>query len=261
VETAAKLHAEQVERERVQREMAAARRMQELFLPGEIPDVPGYDLWGTNISSLAVSGDYFDLIDLGADGPLLLAIADVSGKGLPASLLMSNVQAGLHSQAIERPFDLARTVANLNRLVCENTDEATFVTLFLAELDKGSGRLRYVRAGHDYPLLLGADGTLGRLEAGGLFIGMMPGMAYEVHETRLGAGDALCLYTDGVTEARSPGDEEFGLARLGETLLAHIGRGAPAAGEALVAAVRAFSGLDRQADDVTVVVLKRDAAT
>jgi len=260
VETARKLQAEQLERDRVRSEMAAARRMQEMFLPGTIPAVPGYDLWGENISSLAVSGDYFDLLDLGADGPLLLLIADVSGKGLPASLLMSNVQAGLHSQAIARPFDLARTVANLNRLVCENTDEVTFVTLFLAELHKASGRLRYVRAGHDYPLLLRADGTLDRLEAGGLFIGMMPGMDYDVHEARLAPGDALCLYTDGVTEARSPGDEEFGLARLGETLRAHAGRGAAAAGEAIIDDVRAFSGLDRQADDVTVVVLRRDAA-
>ncbi len=260
VETTKRLHAEEIEKARVQHEMAAARRMQERFLPKAVPAVPGLDLWGTNISSLAVSGDYFDLIDLGENGPLLLTIADVSGKGLPASLLMSNVQAGLHSHTAHQPFDLRQTAEDLNRLVCENTDAATFVTFFLAEIDKRTHRLRYVRAGHDCPLLISAAQPAGerlrRLEDGGLFLGMMPGAQYEVAERALGEGDVLCLYTDGITEARSPDDEEFGVERLGELLESLVGERAEAIGEGVVQAVRDFSGLERQADDITLVILK-----
>ena len=121
VETTKELHAEEIENERVRLELETARATQETFLPEEIPVVEGIDMWGENVSCLEVSGDYYDIIDLGQDRPIVVTIADVSGKGLPAALLMSNVQAGLHSHLLQERFDLETTVSNLNRLVHRNT--------------------------------------------------------------------------------------------------------------------------------------------
>jgi serine phosphatase RsbU (regulator of sigma subunit)/CHASE2 domain-containing sensor protein len=257
VETTKELHAEEVENERVRLEMETARRTQERLLPKELPRLSGYELWGVNISSLTVSGDYYDVIDRGEDRPLLIAIADVTGKGLPASLVMSQVHAALHSHALQETFDLSKTAANLNRLLFENTDAATFVTIFLVELDERTGLLRYVRAGHDYPILVSAAGETRYLEEGGIFVGVMPDVDLPVGEARIGKGDVLCLYTDGVTEARSGKDEEFQTGRLAESLVAGRAMSAAEIGQSVVQAVQRFTGLSRQADDLTLVIVKR----
>jgi serine phosphatase RsbU (regulator of sigma subunit)/CHASE2 domain-containing sensor protein len=256
VHTAKELHAEEVENERVQKELATARETQERFLPDEIPQVEGLDVWGTNVSSLAVSGDYFDVIDLGGGKPLIFTIADVSGKGLPAALLMSNVQAGLHCHAFQGDFDLKLTAENLNRLVHRNTDPGKFVTLFLGAVDKETHLLRYVRAGHDNPILVSRDGDVRQLEEGSFVLGFIPEAEYDVAEVQLSDGDVLCLYTDGVTEARSPADQEFELDGVIRVVTEHRAESAKEIGRALLAGVRAFSQLERQADDVTLIVIK-----
>jgi sigma-B regulation protein RsbU (phosphoserine phosphatase) len=256
IETAKELHAEALENERVRHEMAMAREAQERFLPDEIPSVEGIDVWGTNVSSLTVSGDYFDVIDLGGPRPLVIAIADVSGKGLPASLVMSNVQAGLHSHLFHGEFDVARTASDLNRLVHQNTDPGKFVTFFMAEVDKESRRLRYVRAGHDEPIVVSADGSHRKLEVGDFVLGFVPEADFQVGEADLAPGDVLCLYTDGVTEARSPQDEEFELDRIIETVKEHRGETAEEIGRAIIGRVREFSRLEQQADDITLILLK-----
>lgn len=256
VETANELNREALENERVRHEMAMAREAQERFLPDEIPKVEGMDVWGTNVSSLTVSGDYFDVVDLGESRPLIVAIADVSGKGLAASLVMSNVQAGLRCNVFQRDFDLGRTAADLNRLVYQNTDPGRFVTFFMAEVEKETHRVRYVRAGHDEPIVVSADGSDRKLNVGDFVLGFVPESDFEVGETELSAGDVLCLYTDGVTEARSPEDEEFELSRVIEVVKRHRGESAEAIGRAIIASVRAFSQLEQQADDITLVLLK-----
>ncbi|MBD3348039.1 MAG: SpoIIE family protein phosphatase, partial [Candidatus Eisenbacteria bacterium] len=256
VQTAKELHAEEVENERVRKELETARATQERFLPDEIPEVPGLDVWGTNVSSLAVSGDYFDVIDLGDGKPLVFTIADVSGKGLPAALLMSNVQAGLHCHAFQGEFDLKLTAENLNRLVHRNTDEGKFVTLFLGAIDKETRALRYVRAGHDNPILVSADGDVRQLSEGSFMLGFIPETEYDIAEVSLKEGDVLCLYTDGVTEARNPADEEFELEGIVRVVTERREDDAEAIGKALLASVRGFSQLERQADDVTLIVIK-----
>jgi sigma-B regulation protein RsbU (phosphoserine phosphatase) len=180
----------------------------------------------------------------------------VSGKGLPASLLMSNVQAGLHCHAFQGEFDLKLTVENLNRLVHRNTDAGKFVTLFLGAIDKETHLLRYVRAGHDNPILVSEDGSVSQLEEGSFVLGFVPETEYDVAEVQLKGGDVLCLYTDGVTEARNPADEEFELDRVIELVKEHRGQSAEEIGNALLQAVRDFSQLKQQADDVTLIVLK-----
>lgn len=256
VETTKELHAEAVENERVRKELETARRTQERFLPDEIPEVKGLDVWGINVSSLAVSGDYYDVIDLDEGRPLVFTIADVSGKGLPAALLMSNVQAGLHCHAFQPDFDIKGTAENLNRLVHRNTDAGKFVTLFLGAIDKETHLLRYVRAGHDNPILVSQDGDCRQLEDGGFVLGFIPDAEYDVAEEQLAPGDVLCLYTDGVTEARNPGDEEFELGNVIRIVTEHRSESAEDIGSALLKAVRDFSQLEIQADDVTLVILR-----
>ncbi|MFH1501756.1 MAG: SpoIIE family protein phosphatase [Candidatus Eisenbacteria bacterium] len=256
VETTKELHLEAVENERVRKELETARQTQERFLPDNIPQVEGLDVWGINVSSLAVSGDYFDVIDLNDGKPLVFTIADVSGKGLPASLLMSNVQAGLHCHAFLPEFDLKVTTENLNRLVHQNTDPGKFVTLFLGAIDKDTQLLRYVRAGHDNPILVSKGGDVRQLEEGSFVLGFVPDAEYDVAEVQLIEGDVLCLYTDGVTEARNPGDEEFELDRVIQIVTAHRRESAEEIGKVLLQSVRDFSQLAQQADDVTLIVLK-----
>jgi serine phosphatase RsbU (regulator of sigma subunit)/CHASE2 domain-containing sensor protein len=256
IETTKLLYIEEAENERVRMELETARRTQEGFLPKKIPVLDGYDVWGVNVSSLEVSGDYFDLVDLGDSRPLVVAIADVSGKGLPASLLMSNVQAGLHSHLYQDEFDLASALRNLNRLVCENSAEGAFVTMFVGELLKESRVLRYVRAGHDLPVVVSADGRVRKLQAGGVILGAVPGVDYEISELRLEKDDVVCLYTDGVTEARNKNKEEFGLERLTDLLKGSRESDSQSIGQAIVRSVSEFSGLKTQADDVTTVIIK-----
>lgn len=256
VRTSKELHEEEIENERVRKEMEMARRTQEGFLPDEIPSVEGLDIWGTNVSSLAVSGDYFDVIDLGEGRPIVFTIADVSGKGLPASLLMSNVQAGLHCHAFHETFDLKTTADNLNRLVHNNTEVGKFVTMYLAEIDKVSHHLRYVRAGHDAPIIISSDGSERLLEEGTCVLGFFGEMDCEVAELDLADGEVLCLYTDGVTEAGDPGANEFGVEGIVEVLREHRHESAEEIGKAIIDAVWSFTGLEHQADDVTLVILK-----
>ncbi len=247
---------EQAEVARVRQEMAFARGTQERFLPQLLPVVPGLDLWGANVSSLEVSGDYYDIRDGGDAHPLLLAIADVSGKGFPAALLMSAVQAGLHSYLLEDGFDLERTMQNLNRLVHQDAETGRFVTMFLAEFDKQTGRLRYVRAGHDLPLIISRDGSVQRLSEGDVFLGLYPHVEYHAATIDLSPGDTLCLYTDGVTEAADPRGEMFDEERLVQVLVRHRAEPAATIGRSILEAVSAHSGLLRQTDDATLVILK-----
>jgi serine phosphatase RsbU (regulator of sigma subunit) len=256
VETSKELHREEAERQRVEHEMEMARATQERFLPESLPDVEGMDIWGVNISSLAVSGDYYDVLAPPVRNALILVIADVSGKGLPASLVMSNVQAGLHTQLYEDRFDLKSAAQNLNRLLCENTDSGTFVTLFLVELDKKTCRLRYIRAGHDEPIIISGGDDVSRLKEGGPPLGLLADFEYAVETADLKLGDVLCLYTDGVTEAMNPEGEQFGVARFIEVLKAGVQGTAREMGESVVQGVRDFTGLERQADDVTLLIAK-----
>ena len=186
----------------------------------------------------------------------MVAIADVSGKGMSASLLMSNVQAGLHCHVAQESFDIKSTAENLNRLVHRNTGMGKFVTMFLAEIDKTTHLLRYVRPGHDAPILVRGNGATQMLEEGGLVLGVTPDFGYDVAEEQLGQGDVLCLYTDGITEARDAHDEEFQIERLTEVLVANRERSAGEIGEAILASVRSFSESVHESDDVTLVILK-----
>jgi sigma-B regulation protein RsbU (phosphoserine phosphatase) len=175
---------------------------------------------------------------------------------------MANLQALLHliapsfDPATDEPDpDLATATTRINRVVCQNTEPTAFITFFWGLIEKG--RLRYVNAGHNPPLLVRADGTTESLSTGGLILGVLPEVAYEVGEVTLAPGDALALYTDGVTEAFSPANEEYGEERLGAALVRHRALGAEALLQAVRADVAAFADGRAFADDLTLLILKR----
>jgi len=250
------LHEEEVKTARARHEMETARQTQKGFLPRTLPEIEGVEFWGKNLSSRGVSGDYYDVIELRDHGVVVFAIADVCGKGLPAALLMSNVQAGLHTSLHPRKRDIGTIATNLNYLVYQNTETDKFVTFFLSELEPETHVLRYVRAGHDEPFIVSTEGKVRKLQEGGLFLGMVPGVVYETQTTQLRPGDVLCLYTDGITEACNAADEEFGVDRLIDVVVGSRDHSASAIGEAILASVERFSGTDQRMDDMTLIIVR-----
>jgi phosphoserine phosphatase RsbU/P len=193
-------------------ESAEARAIQEGLLPKEIPQLSGYEIAGAWQSARVVGGDYFDVLPFDQD-TLGLCIADVAGKGMPAALLMSNLQAavrGLASSSIP-PNHLC---ARINALLCRNIANDRFITFFYAQLDGPARTLQYVNAGHNPPVVLHEDGSHHRLQDGGGVLGVFPNQAFTLGTIQLCPGDRVVLYTDGVTEAGNADGEEFGDARL-----------------------------------------------
>jgi phosphoserine phosphatase RsbU/P len=233
-------------------EIAEARAIQEGFLPKEIAQLAGYEIAGAWQSARVVGGDYFDVLPF--DGETLgLCIADVAGKGLPAALLMSNLQAavrGLASPSLA-PEDLC---ARLNALLCRNMASDRFVTLFYAQLDGPARRLRYVSAGHNPPFILHADGSHERLREGGGVLGVFANQAFRSGVAQLQSGDRMVLYTDGVTEAYNADEEEFGEQRLLTVLQENRRRSSAEMQKEILLAVSAFSSGIWQ-DDATLLVI------
>jgi sigma-B regulation protein RsbU (phosphoserine phosphatase) len=195
-----------------EQEIAEARSIQEGLLPKEIPQLPGYELASAWQSARAVGGDYFDVLPF-EQRTFGLCIGDVAGKGMPAALLMSNLQAlvrGLASPDL-RPDDLC---VRLNALLCRSIASDRFITFFYALLDGPSRLLRYVNAGHNPPVVLHQDGSHDRLTEGGGVFGIFPNQPFATGTAHLRPGDRVILYTDGVTEATDDHEEEFGEERL-----------------------------------------------
>jgi serine phosphatase RsbU (regulator of sigma subunit)/catechol 2,3-dioxygenase-like lactoylglutathione lyase family enzyme len=247
--------AEKMEAERrAARELEIAKEVQARLFPRKRPVVEALDYAGLCIQARQVGGDYYDFLDLGPKR-LGMVIGDVVGKGIAAALLMANLQANLRSQcaiALDRPQDVLRAV---NRLFCENTPEGGFATLFFAEYEQVSGRLRYVNCGHLCALLLRGDHSVERLEATGTVLGLFENWDCELGERTIYSGDILALYTDGITEAFNHADEEFGEERLVEVLQRNRERCSTELLSAVVEEVRHFSPQE-QRDDVTMIVAK-----
>lgn len=233
-------------------EIAEARAIQEGFLPKEIAQLAGYEIASAWQSARVVGGDYFDVLPFD-DETCGLCIADVAGKGLPAALLMSNLQAavrGLASPSLA-PEDLC---TRLNALLCRNMASDRFVTLFYAHLDGPARRLRYVSAGHNPPFVLHADGSHERLREGGGVLGVFASQTFRSGMAQLQSGDRIVLFTDGVTEARNSNEEEFGEERLLTVLQENHRRSAAEIQKEILLAVSAFSRGIWQ-DDATLLVV------
>ncbi len=243
-----------VKKERMERELALAAKIQKDLLPRQTPSLPGLDIAGRNVPCLEVGGDYYDYIPLGQDR-IGIAIADVSGKGVSASLLMASLRAALHSE-LRPDHDLAVMGAKLSDFVLKSSPINDFITFFWGELEIGTGRLRYINAGHPAPIICGPGRPPRQLDGTGLALGMLPGATYDVGEATLAAGETWILYTDGITESRRADSEEYGPERLAELSCPSEGCAA-AVIDRVFDGLEAFSGTKAGADDRTLVVIKR----
>ncbi len=252
----ARLVKETVEKERLERELDLARTIQKGLLPDHLLSPDGYHVAALNESSQQVGGDYYDVIALSPTRSVL-AIGDVAGKGIPASLLMANVQAAFRT-IIPLGLSPAEATARINILVHANTAIDKFITFFWGVLDTEEHTFTYVNAGHNPPCLVRADGTLSLLEHGGLILGVMPDPPpYASDTVSLLPGDTLVLYTDGVNEALSSEMKEFGDDRLQQLIIEQSGVDADRMLEAVRDAVHDFTTGAPQSDDITLLVLHR----
>jgi len=251
----AKLFEDTIEKQRMEKELKNAAEIQRKLLPVGTPDFPGYDLAGYNDPCREVGGDYFDFIDRGPQR-MGFAIGDVSGKGTGAALMMATVRASFRAH-LEAPCTLQGLIASLNETIVQSANSNNFVSFFYAEVDRGSGRMDSVNAGHNPPLLVRASGDVERLKADGLILGVFAGVRHKQSESVLNPGDMLVAYSDGVTETQNVGGEEYGEERLTALLKEHRGSSAAAIRKLVADDTKAFAGLAPQYDDVTLVVVKR----
>ncbi len=251
---------QQIERNRTLRhgrrglefEWEEVREIQQHLLPSAIPQIPGYELAVAWQPVGAVGGDYFD-VKKHSETSVGLCIADVAGKGMPAALLMSNLQAAVKAFAPDAipPREVCRKV---NEIVCENVAAGKFITFFFGRLDAKAKRLVYSNAGHNPPLVLRRDGSLARLTRGGAVLGEFPDGEYEQGEVMLHPGERLVFFTDGITEARNQEGEEFGEMRLAAELARNRHLGAEALQKRLLEVVNAHCEGELQ-DDATLIVI------
>ena len=239
---------------RVARDMEIAREVQSRLFPQFLPPLETLQYTGTCIQARVVGGDYYDFLDLGT-GRLGIVLADISGKGIAAALLMANLQANLRSRymvALEDPHQLLQSV---NRLFVENTPEDSYATLFYADYDDANHCLRYANCGHNPPLLLRANGEIERLGATATVLGLFSQWNCEVKKVSLGPGDILVIYTDGITEAPNQDGEEFGESQLLKIVGAHKQMEVKEMLASILTGVQQFSGAS-QADDLTLVIAR-----
>ncbi len=246
-----------LEKQRIEADIAIAASIQQRIIPSELPTIPGYDLAGTNIPSRSVGGDYYDCIPL-TGGRFMLVIADVSGKGIPAALLVSSLHAYL-SAYIEGGLPLVDIVARLNKAIHRASTDDKFITAFFAILDPASGQIESVNAGHNTSYLRTAGGSVIELNKGGIPLGILDlDLPYESEQVTLAPGDRLLLYTDGIPEAQNNAQELYDtLHPLKEFFATVIPATAAPFMDALMADLNAFVGDAPQADDITALYLLR----
>jgi phosphoserine phosphatase RsbU/P len=240
-------------REKQNRELELGREVQERLFPQEYPTIPGLDYAGACRPALGVGGDYYDFIPM-SNGGLGFTIGDVSGKGIPAALLMATLRAFLRGQVIDHETDLSAVIANLNRLVFESSAPNRYATFFLGVFDTASRVLNYVNAGHNAPIVICRGGEVVRLEAGGSVVGLMRSGSWVQNRVKLETGDLLVAFTDGISEAMNHTDDEWGEERLIETARAMRGSPAKVILENIVQSADRFAAGAPQYDDMTLIV-------
>jgi len=245
-----------LEKERIEKEMALAAAIQQRIIPEQLPKIEGYELSGINIPSREVGGDYYDCIDLG-NGIYAFIIADVTGKGISAALLVNTLNAALYSY-LEFNLPLNDMVDKLNKLIFNATPSDKFITFFIAVLDAKTGNLDAVNAGHNPVLLIRNDGTLEKIEAGGLGLGMLDlGLPFKGQRLTLNAGDRLFLYTDGIPEAMNINEEEYSDERMIDFFRNNSNQPSLEFITGMVNDIKSHVNGEPQSDDITCLILKK----
>jgi len=251
----AKLYEQVIEKERMEKEIGLAAQIQKDFLPKENPESKNFDIAGTNIPCYQVGGDYYDFINIDSNR-IGIVIADVSGKGVSASLNMASLRAHLHSEA-HSGYNIEKMAAKLNDFIHQSTAPNIFITFFYCELDRKNNELIYINAGHNPPLILDKKGKIHRLESSGLCLGMFPSSTYEVNKVKLNVGDLAFLFTDGIPDSRNKNNEDFTEEKLIKLVQKSSKLSAQKLLDKICKELDSFvSGAD-QMDDMTIVVIKR----
>lgn len=250
----ARLYEEERKLLALEEDLRTARNIQQSLLPKNNPQIEGLEICGLSIPAKEVGGDYYDFIQID-DSRLGIAIADVSGKGTPAALLMANLQASLRGQAFINP-SVKDTVTKVNLMISRFMEMGKFITLFYGILDHKNKTLTFTNAGHNFPFLLSREGNLSKLEKGGTILGMLNYLEYEEETVQLKPGDTLLLYTDGITEAMNEKEELFEEERLLEILQTNQNVSAQELSRKIVDKVNSFQGTLPQGDDITLVLIR-----
>jgi serine phosphatase RsbU (regulator of sigma subunit) len=248
----AQLYRESVEKRRIDDELRIASQIQQALLPRSRTRGSFYDASGTSIACRAIGGDFFEYIDL-PDGSFGFALGDVSGKGPPAALLTAMLQGMFSTQAFA-PVEPAEMLTRVNRALLARGIESRFATIFYAIL-RADGRLTYCNAGQNPPLLFSASGVR-KLETGGMIVGLFPYASYQQEDVQLAAGDALAIFSDGVSEALNGSGEEYGEARIQDAVAPNWLEPSDAVLQALLESVRGFAQGAPQNDDVTALIVR-----
>src|SRR3954471_5693160 len=254
------IYSEANEKKRLDHDLEIARDIQRILLPSEAPVIPGYQISGINIPARHVSGDYFDYVDVGGD-KLGVAIADVSGKGVPASIIMAICRSVLRSQATGNPSP-ADVLRKVNRQLYPDIKEDMFISMAYVIIDYGRGAVTLSRAGHDAPIVFdSATGQAVPVKPPGMVVGIDSGSVFDRitgdFALSLKQNDCLLLYTDGVTEALDAKGDEFGPERMTECVRASAAEGAPAIINRLIDELRSFVGAQPQNDDITLIAIRK----
>ncbi len=247
---------EAAERREMARELELARRIQVALLPDALPEIPGYEVHGGNIPSRGVSGDFYEIIGRDEGTEFLVLVADVSGKGMSASLLAAALEA-LTASPIEGGLEPEEVFRRASRLLYQRTPPERYATAILVALEPGTGDLRFVNAGHVPGLLVRRSGEVELLEATGTPIGLLPEADYTAGSARLEAGDLLVLYTDGINEAENAEEEQYGVDRLAAACRDSSGLTLDELAEVIEADLALFAGDVPFADDRTTVLIRR----
>lgn len=251
----ARLYEEEQALQSMQEEMRLAYKIQMDLLPKESPRIAGYDIAGKSLPAKEVGGDYFDFIMMD-DHRMAFCLGDVSGKGMPAALLMSNVQATLRALT-QQNLSPKDCMHRSNELIFNSTDAERFVTLFYGILDYRKNTLLYSNAGHNYPFLFKNEREPTRLNVGGLVLGALQDFSFSEDQVSIGPGDSLFVFSDGITEALDQGEEEFGEEKLSELLIQSGSDAADRLLDRVIEAVRRHMGEAPQTDDMTLLTIRR----
>ncbi|MCL6493575.1 MAG: SpoIIE family protein phosphatase [Ignavibacterium sp.] len=248
-----RLFKEALEKQKLEEELEFARDIQQNLLPSQIPPTNNFDIAAINLPSKQVGGDYFDIIKVD-EGKYIIAIADVSGKGIPASLLMANMQAFLQVISKQK-IDIATATALINDLITQNTSDGRFITFFWGLLDDNEKKLTYVNAGHNLPILVRQNKII-RLSEGGIILGLMKTiMPYNSYSINLESGDKIILFTDGVSEAMNPYSEEFSENRLEQIAINTSSLSAAETMNNIRKEIEEFVQGAPQSDDLTMLII------
>ncbi|MGB2805979.1 MAG: SpoIIE family protein phosphatase [Candidatus Zixiibacteriota bacterium] len=250
----ARQHEEILKKRKLEEELSIAKRIQQSFLPRAKPRLPGFDISGINIPSEEVGGDYYDFIPI-IENQIGIVIADVSGKGIPAALIMASVRAGLIAE-IRNNYAIRSIMAKVNNLLFESTASDIYVTAVYGVLDPKNRIFTFSNAGHNAPILRRADGEMKYLTEGGMALGMFENSKYEERPLGINPGEIIVFYTDGVTEAKNDKEEEFGTRRLKQVIGDSHQLGASQIQKNIYDAVKKFTGVSHQEDDLTMIVVK-----